>query len=172
MWIYWAQSLMIGFFNFLHILDLKDFSTEGFELRHIFRISMKVQTALFFLFHYGILHIIFLMFLLYIWAVTPSLSPPMLALCILVFLITHAFAYWVNRRRDVNRKPNIGDVMFHPYARVLPMWLTLTLGIHYGEGSLTTLVLFLVFKTIADMLMHVRDPVIARDNITQNGGKI
>ena len=27
MWIYWAQSLMIGFFNFLHILDLKDFST-------------------------------------------------------------------------------------------------------------------------------------------------
>lgn len=163
MWIYWAQSLMIGFFNFLHILDLKDYSTEGYEL--LFKISMKVQMALFFLFHWGLLHIVFLVFLLYIWAVTPSLSPPMLALCIIVFLITHAAAYWVNRHRDVNRKPNIGDVVFHPYARVLPMWVILAPGIYYSEGSFTTLVVFLALKTIADMIMHVRDPVIAPDNI-------
>jgi len=164
---------MIGLFNFLHILDLKDFSTEGYQRLYPFvNISIKAQMAVFFLFHYGILHIMFLLFLLYMWAVTPSLSPPMLALCIIVFLITHASAYWMNRRRDVNRKPNIGDVVFHPYARVLPMWLTLTIGIRYGTGSLDTLVLFLALKTVADVIMHVRDPVIARGNTTQNGGII
>ena len=173
MWIYWAQSLMIGFFNFLHILDLKDFSTEGYDKARILgKMSMKGQMALFFFFHWGLLHIIFLAFLLYIWRVFPSLSPPMLALCIIVFLTTHAAAYWMNRHRDVNRKPNIGDVVFHPYARVLPMWVILAPGIYYAEGSLTTLVLFLALKTVADMIMHVRDPVIARGNTTQNGGII
>jgi hypothetical protein len=31
LWIYWAQSVIIGIFNFLKIITLKEFSTEGFK---------------------------------------------------------------------------------------------------------------------------------------------
>jgi hypothetical protein len=31
-WIYWFQSITIGFFNFIRILRLKKFSTEGFNI--------------------------------------------------------------------------------------------------------------------------------------------
>ena len=30
MWIYWGQSVTIGFFNWRRILELRQFSTEGF----------------------------------------------------------------------------------------------------------------------------------------------
>ena len=88
------------------------------------------------------------------WIVLPSMSALALALCIIAFLITHGFAYWENRRKDVYNKPNIGTLMFYPYARVLPMWLTLTIGIHYAKDYSMTLILFLGLKTVADVFMQ------------------
>ena len=32
MWIYWGQSIIIGYYNWKRILNLKQFSTEGFRL--------------------------------------------------------------------------------------------------------------------------------------------
>lgn len=159
-WIYWAQSLIIGLFNFLRILDLENFSTEGYDdLRPRIKMNMKNQMALFFMFHYGLLHIVFLVFILNIWTVTPSVSAPIFALCILAFLITHGLDYWQNRPKTKSRKPNIGDIVFHPYARIMPMWFTLTVGIYLGTGSVNTLVLFLALKTIADFIMQILDPM-------------
>ncbi len=31
LWIYWAQSVIIGIFNFIKLIALKNFSTEGFK---------------------------------------------------------------------------------------------------------------------------------------------
>ncbi|MBK7501035.1 MAG: hypothetical protein IPI19_18645 [Ignavibacteriales bacterium] len=31
LWIYWSQSVIIGIFNFIKMITLKDFSTEGFK---------------------------------------------------------------------------------------------------------------------------------------------
>jgi hypothetical protein len=31
LWMYWFQSVIIGIFNFIKILSLKEFSTEGFK---------------------------------------------------------------------------------------------------------------------------------------------
>jgi len=56
LWIYWFQSITIGLFNFVRILQLKKFSTEGFEINgrpaEPTR-GTKNFTAFFFLFHYG-----------------------------------------------------------------------------------------------------------------------
>ena len=41
--------------------------------------------------------------------------------------------------------------MFYPYARIIPMHLTIIFGSSFGG----TLPLFLVLKTFADAIMHV-----------------
>jgi hypothetical protein len=158
LWIYWAQSLIIGIFHFLYILGLKQFSTKDFPIRSRLLHSpqgIKRTAAWFFLFHYGIPHLIFLVFLIYLWQLTPSMSALSLALCILAFLGAHGFSYWENRRKTADIKPNLWLLMFQPYARVIPMWLTLTVGINFARDYSLTLIIFLVLKTIADVVMHV-----------------
>jgi hypothetical protein len=64
MWVYWFQSITIGLFNFIRILQLKEFSTEGFKING--QPAQPTQgtkkfTAFFFLFHYGF----FTLFILY-----------------------------------------------------------------------------------------------------------
>lgn len=68
----------------------------------------------------------------------------------LLFFINHLFSYFYNRPKDT-KKQNIGSLMFYPYARIIPMHLTIIFGSSFG-GALP---LFLVLKTFADAIMHV-----------------
>ncbi len=67
--------------------------------------------------------------------------------------MNHLFSFRFNRRRDQTKKPNIGAVMFWPYARILPIHLTIILGTGVMDGS-HALILFLGLKTAADLVMH------------------
>jgi len=158
MWIYWAQSVIIGCFNWKRILDLKQFSTEGFYVNKRpvkpTRATQR-QTAWFFLFHYGFFHIGYLIFLLREKKPLSGMPVFGIAVCILTFLVNHSFSYWHNRQKDLNRTPNIGAIMFFPYARIIPMHLTIIFGSHYAENSRGALVLFLGLKTLADVIMHM-----------------
>jgi hypothetical protein len=78
-----------------------------------------------------------------------------LIISILLFLATHGFAYREDRKEILHRKPDLGALTFYPFARIFPMWITLTLGINYAKGSLSILILFLILKTLADVIMHV-----------------
>ena len=165
MWIYWGQSIIIGVFNWRRILDLKQFSTEGFRVNdqpvEPTR-RTQVQTAWFFLFHYGFFHIGYLVFLMSEKkpdAVTPVFG---IAVCILAFLVNHAFSYRHNRQRDMDRAPNIGTIMFFPYARIIPMHLTILFGSHFVRDSSGRLLLFLGLKTLADVIMHMVEHADAR----------
>ena len=169
MWVYWAQSVVIGCFNWKRILDLKRFSTKGLLINdqpvQPTRATQR-QTAWFFLFHYGLFHLAYFFFL-------SEKKPPSgmtvfgIAACALAFLVTHGFSYWHNRQRDLNRTPNIGTIMFLPYARIIPMHLTIILGSYCAENSTGTLVLFLALKTLADVIMHMVEHADARRE--QNG---
>jgi len=57
------------------------------------------------------------------------------------------------------KKQNIGRVLFSPYARIIPMHLTILFGwiVFNALGEKVALVLFLILKTIADVIMHVRE---------------
>lgn len=68
----------------------------------------------------------------------------------LLFLGNHLFSYFYNRPRDTGRQ-NIGALMFYPYARIVPMHLTIILGF-FLSGDL---LLFLLLKILADAIMHV-----------------
>ncbi len=159
MWVYWFQSMTIGFFNFIRILELKEFSTEGFRINNQPAQPTqrtKIFTAFFFLFHYGFFHFVYMIFLLTgIFTKTTENALNFVELkyifgTALIFFFNHLFSYFYNRPKDT-KKQNIGALMFYPYARILPMHLTIIFGSAFGGA----LYLFLGFKTLADVIMHV-----------------
>lgn len=171
MWVYWFQSITIGFFNFIRILQLKEFSTEGFKINGQPAQptqGTKIFTAFFFLFHYGFFHFGYLIFLLTgtftkaYGNVPNSVELKYIFLTALLFFVNHLFSYFYNRPRDT-KKQNIGSLMFYPYARIIPMHLTIILG----SSFIGALPFFLVLKTFADAIMHIVEHNVLRKGEVQ-----
>lgn len=160
LWVYWSQSIIIGFFNFIRLLQLKDFSTKGMTINgHPAEPTncTKIFTAYFFLFHYGFFHLIYFIFLSGTFTdgnMSDSGQIRYILLTAFLFFANHLFSYVYNRQKEIQKsapRPNIGAIMFFPYARIIPMHLTLLIGAAFGGA----LVIFLVLKTFADALMHI-----------------
>ena len=163
MWVYWFQSVVIGVTSFFRIRSLEDFSTAGLTIngRSVEPTEKtRNRVAFFFLQHYGFFHLGYFVFLvafsqhgLFDVDGGGPLSPIDLLYIIptcLLFLGNHVFSYSYNKPRDAGRQ-NIGTLMFYPYARIIPMHLTIILGGFLGGG----LLLFLLLKTLADAIMHI-----------------
>src|SRR3989344_1295688 len=145
MFIYWFQSIIIGFFNFVRILRLKEFDTSQVSINGRPATQKdKKFIAYFFLVHYGLFH--FGYFFLVLGQDPSILKEKFIYLTAALFFINHLFSYLYNAPRDT-KKQNIGNLMFYPYVRILPMHLTAFLG--------STLTVFLTLKTFADALMHI-----------------
>jgi len=154
--VYWAQSVIIGAANVFRILALDRFSTENFTVndRSVEPTpAVKRQTAGFFALHYGIFHVVYLLFLfaesgavvfreVWFWA------------CVAAFVVNHAWSYRYNRDVDRRGTPNIGTLMFTPYLRIVPMHLMIVFGVFTIKTALGLLV-FGILKTFADVVMHV-----------------
>ena len=140
MWVYWAQSVIIGSITIFRILLMK----------HIF-------AAGFFLVHYGMFHLGYFFFLYYFNELSTDTVPVLgIALCSLIFLMNHVFSSWHNWKRDMSRKPDPGSMMLIPYMRIIPMHLTIIFGSNYATST-KALALFLVLKTIMDVIMHLME---------------
>lgn len=158
LWIYWFQSIIIGIFNFIRILNLKEFSTENFYINDkpvAPTEKTKIETAFFFLLHYGTFHLVYMSFLLgdqlpkkYKLA---STDWKYIFFISVIFFVNHCFSFIYNKERD-KVKQNIGRLMFFPYARIFPMHFIILFGVFVGRSAIA---LFLFFKTIADVIMHV-----------------
>jgi len=166
MWVYWFQSVTIGFF--IRILGLKDFSTDGLKFEgQQAKPTKETQlfSAFFFLCHYGFFHLFYLIFLLsdssdgtfgekigFVENMEFVFFPSLL------FFANHFFSFIYNKQREP-KKQNIGAVMVYPYIRIIPMHLTIILGFPLGLslGSLGDILLpfFLILKTFSDAIMHV-----------------
>jgi ribosomal protein S18 len=158
MWIYWGQSIIIGYYNWKRIRCLKQFSTENFKMNDKPVAATKNtqrQVASFFAMHYGFFHFGYLIFL---WRESPNLSwfdIIGIVTCYILFALNHRFSFYQNLERDICRKPNIGTIMSFPYVRILPMHMTIILGSLFAKNSVGTLILFLGLKTFADLIMHL-----------------
>jgi hypothetical protein len=82
--------------------------------------------------------------------------------CIGVFDLNHWFSYRYNRELEQERVPNIGNIMFFPYIRIIPMHLMIVAGVTVVGGSTGALIVFLLLKTAADAAMHVVEHSMAR----------
>ncbi len=155
--IYWAQSIIIGYFSIRRMLDLKQFSTENFKsngVRPPENEATKCSTATFFAFHYGAFHAGYMVFLVAENQSAHQFSWIVLAICTAAFYLNHRYSYIHNKELDETRRPNIGAIMFFPYARVIPMHLTIIIGAALGPTTIASLLLFLGLKTLADVIMH------------------
>jgi hypothetical protein len=165
MWVYWGQSVIIGYFNVRRIMDLKKFSTSGFMINdQPVKPTPETQrkTAVFFALHYGIFHLGYLVFLSIDAKVEGGFPIFNVLVCIGVFYLNHWFSYRYNREQEQDRVPNIGNIMFFPYIRIIPMHLMIIAGITFFGGSTGALIVFLLLKTAADVAMHVIEHAMAR----------
>ncbi len=156
MLVYWFQSVVIGMFQFLKILDLKEFSTENFTINDRAvepTQATKIQTAIFFLFHYGFFHFVYLIFISAGVVGDKPFFMGGLWLPAALYLVNHSISFFANRKQNQQRVPNIGQMMFYPYARIIPMHLTII----FGSALQLPIVLFLGLKTLADLIMHLQE---------------
>jgi hypothetical protein len=157
--VYWGQSVIIGLANVVRMISLDDFTTEGMRSNGR-RLEATTQTqwsiALFFLLHYGMFHLIYLIFLVgqSIQDGRGSGFDLTFAVLMLAFAINHGFSLRYNIEVDRRGRPNLGTLMFTPYLRILPMHLVIIFG-GLLPGSTWTLVLFIGLKSVADAAMHL-----------------
>jgi len=178
LWPYWIQSAIIGGYARKRMLRLETFSTESLRLNNRpVEPTRETQqrVARFFVLHYGLFHLGYLAFL---WTattqgltdgtlpITDERSGEIRKLAIgtvqpidwLIFAVLAA-SFWHSHRAshrehveaDLARVPNLGTLMMMPYARVLPMHLTIIFGAYLGGGATW---LFVLLKTGADVAMH------------------
>lgn len=72
--------------------------------------------------------------------------------------LSYRYSYQHNREGDSQRVPNIGTLMLFPYARILPMHLTIGLANSMVDNSGGRLLI----KTGADIIMHMVEHADAR----------
>ena len=178
LWPFWTQSVVIGWYARRRMLLLQQFSTKDLKLNNQPvepTPDTQRRVASFFALHYGIFHLGYLAFLLQAtWGSEPdgtlavqqegsgetaqflvgqvtSLDGLIIAGLALAFWRSHRASHREHVEADLARVPNIGTLMFMPYARVLPMHLTIILGASTGAGAVW---LFALLKTAADVAMH------------------
>jgi len=172
LWIYWFQSVIIGVFNFIKIISLKEFTTTGFrrggsELPPTK--AAKISTAIFFLIHYGFFHFVYAIFLGgfsgIIASGTLNSQNNYLLITSLVFFISYLIEYIQATRTLQGEIPNLGIIMFAPYFRIIPMHFTIIIGGFVSVlGSfismnldLLIIVLFVGIKTFIEIITNAVD---------------
>jgi hypothetical protein len=135
-WIYWCQSVIIGFFQFFRILSLRHFTTDDIRVTNApVEPTRKTQRRLagFFAVHYGFFHFVYLVFL---WMAVP-LGPEALNLVFSgagLFFLNHALSFVLNYRRDAERQQSLGRVIITPYARIIPLHLAVVFSFLFLSG--------------------------------------
>jgi len=160
MWVYLAQSIIIGFFNFLRMWRLGK-SKQFEEFRFVpSQFADKIRRfngawfPLFFAFHYSGFHLGYLEFLLQKSKPFEGTSLFFTALVAAIFFANHWFSYCKNLEKDASREVSIGRMMLFPYARIVPMQLTVVIAALIPAGWVPLFV-FILLKTLVDAEMHI-----------------
>ena len=150
-WIYWVQSVLIGFFNFLDLQSVKDPDSTSLSINNqpVTKNSMGCA-AWFFLFHYGFFHFVYAIFLLV--GKSSGVNGKLILITAGIF-VTESTIQFIRKRNTLHvDKVNVGKMFFTPYLRIVPMHLMILVPSFLGiAGS----VVFLVLKTVADAGMYL-----------------
>lgn len=150
LFLYWAQSVMIGFFTVLKM----PFSKGD--------LPIKIFTIPFFIFHYGAFHFGYYLFIITsgLFGTLELINNYELHLTLIGFFIAGFISFLFNFKSDTNK--DIGENMFSPYKRIVPMHLTIIFGVILiaflpnAFGNKVVIILFLVLKTIVDVISHIK----------------
>jgi hypothetical protein len=82
-----------------------------------------------------------------------------------MFFISYLIEFINSRKEQTDELPNIGAIMFAPYARIIPMHLTIIFGGFIGAAgsffstntNVAVITLFIGIKTVVDLITHSID---------------
>jgi len=176
MFIYWAQSIIIGIFTVISLLSA-DTAALGADLQKPIdeRGGMEKITprfvwfytymlAGFFTLHYGLFHWVYLNFIVESGLFgTVNFADPDIWLSCALFFANHLYSYITYRNEGPKGAGYVNEQFFTPYRRIIPMHLTiifgsiviLALGVFGITSTLPVLVLFLLLKTYSDITAHL-----------------
>lgn len=146
--IYWLESTVVGYYNFLKIRKITKTSTKG--------------VWNFVVFYTGLLAI-YLLFLIIIFGKFQSNLPPLFAIIttFISFFISHGISYKYNYLGNYEYKhTNIKQQSKAPLGRLVILHLTIAIGgfvlLKFGISQ-PILVLFIFIKTAVDLGAHYRE---------------
>ncbi len=151
-WIYWVQSVLIGLFNFLDLLTIKNADPAGFKINdkpYDNSVGSRGCAAFFFLFHYQVFHLVYAIFIFA--QVKGPLDFRVFVISVAIIAIELAMGFVRNKRYQQKNRVNVGHLFFLPYLRIIPMHLMILLPAFLG---LSSTMIFLLLKTLADIGMY------------------
>ena len=152
--VYWFQSVAIGFFTLVRLLAVP--AGDGGLSR-----LPSLLLAAFFAVHYGLFHLVYLVFLtgFFLAGSIGDVDVPGITLGCAVFLVNHLVSFlWYRPREEAAP----AAIFAEPYARILPMHLTIIGGgfasamLPGAAGTRLVLLLFLLLKTGVDVAAHLK----------------
>lgn len=153
-WVYWGESIIIGLFHILRILCLKENVPINFRVngkRVATTKSVKSTLASMFATHYGLFHVVYFVFLtIMVGSDEIAVVIPLIGL----YLLHHAFSFFLDAKHDRQIMPNVGDLFFRPYPRIVPMHIICIIG-WLLSGDVILTVVFLSLKTITDFFFSL-----------------
>jgi hypothetical protein len=150
-WVYWLQSLIIGYFQVLKIKNMEIFTTDRFYINEKPvepNNDTKLKVIYIFILTYALFHLFYLFFI-------PVLGMPEvkgLMIMGILYLANHYYSYLENKEIDKRTVRNIGEMMMIPFVRIIPIHITMIFAA--GFGNRISLIYFLGLKTIVDLIMH------------------
>ena len=168
LWVYLAQSVIIGFFNFLKMIKVSISHESNPTIG-----GMGIFMSIFFFLYYGGFHLVYFLFL-FMFSLFAGFGGagagfisflPFLLLTSVIFFINHFYSFWYFSKKSSSvegptKMILLGKLMFRPYVRIVPMHLTIIFGgifIFTGIFNVFVLLLFLILKTWADLTMHFKE---------------
>lgn len=176
MFVYWAQSVIIGLFTVLSILgadssalaaDLrKPFDEQGGSKNITSRFVWfyKFMLAGFFTLHYGLFHWGYLTFIVDSGIFgNVNFADTSLWLSCGFFFANHFYSHITYRHEGQKGAGYVNEQFFTPYRRIIPMHLTIIFGsivilalmVAGISSTMPVLVLFLLLKTYSDISAHL-----------------
>jgi hypothetical protein len=149
-WLYWCQSVLIGVFNFLDMVTLKNIDVSELNISGKPATSKQAKGCLplFFLFHYGMFHVGYFVFLLVDFKLSDT-NFTYLKWALGGVLLQQVIHFTQNKIKYSSLPQNISRMFFTPYLRIVPMHLTILLPKFLGWTPALT---FLILKTVFDVL--------------------
>ncbi len=152
--LYWAQSVLIGVVNFLNILTLPNKKPEITTISALPQndsFGGKGCMAFFFLFHYGAFHVGYLVFILVKIDGKIDFDFVKIGVAILCCNLIVDFIRKKIQQQNHNQHINAGKIFIGPYIRIVPMHLTIILPEFFKVSNFTV---FIILKILMDLLMH------------------
>ena len=148
-WLYWTQSIMLGAFNILDMLTVRTVSPSKPGMPDFY--TSRLRSSLFFLGHYGFMHLGYFIFLKQIKYADP-IQWDLFKYFLYAFLFGQVINFIQHKIQQFKEPTDLGYLFILPYARIVPMHLTILIPAFL---PITNWGVFIILKSIADVTMYI-----------------